>query len=99
MVVEAVSRWTGIAIPTQAIVPPAPAQPLIDLTGVDTPLQKAVWDTYNPFDDDLRLRKSPETFEMQRGLYPLRREFGAYRVTGAKVDDRAVLEKLGFQFE
>lgn len=96
MIVEAVSRWTGIAIPTQAIVPPAPAQPLIDLTGVDTPLQKAVWDTYNPFDDDLRLRKSPETFEMQRGLYPLRREFGAYRITGGKAADLPVLIKLGF---
>ena len=99
MIVEAVGRWIGCDIPTRHITPPAPAQPLIDLTGVPTPLQKAVWDTYNPFDDDLRLRKSPETFEMQRGLYPLRREFGAYHVAGASTTDRLILEKLGFRIE
>lgn len=96
MIVEAVSRWIGCDIPTQGITPPAPAQPLIDLKGVSTPLQTAVWDTYNPFDDDLRLRKSPETFEMQRGLYPLRREFGAYHIQGASATDCSILEKLGF---
>ena len=99
MIVEAVGRWIGLHIPTQGITPPTPAQPLIDLAGVSTPLQKAVWDTYNPFDDDLRLRKSPETFEMQRGLYPLRREFGAYRIREASETDRPVLEKLGFTLE
>ena len=99
MIVEAVGQWIGVHIPIQHITPPAPAQPLIDLTGVSTPLQKAIWDTYNPFDDDLRLRKSPETFEMQRGLFPLRREFGAYHIKGASTTDRMVLEKLGFNFE
>lgn len=99
MIVEAVGRWIDIHIPTQTITPPAPAQPLIDLTGVSIPLQKAVWDSYNPFDDDLRLRKSPETFEMQRGLYPLRREFGAYHIQGAPATDRPILENLGFILE
>lgn len=99
MIVEAVSRWIGCNIPTQHIAPPDPAQPHIDLAGIPTPLQKAVWDTYNPFDDDLRLRKSPETFEMQRGLYPLRREFGAYHIAGASATDRIILEKLGFRIE
>lgn len=99
MIVEAVSRWTGCDIPTREIMPPAPAQPLIDLTGVSTPLQEAVWSTYNPFDDDLRLRKSPETFEMQRGLYPLRREFGAYRITGVSEADLPIFTYLGFNIE
>jgi len=36
--------------------------------------------TYDIMADDRRLRKSPGTFEEQRGNYPVRREFGAYRI-------------------
>jgi len=37
--------------------------------------------TYDVKDDDSRLRKSVDTFEKQRGSYPLRREFQNYRPT------------------
>ena len=83
-------------IPTQNIVPPAPVREIIDLSGAANPLQQAVWESYNPFDDDLRLRKSPETFEMQRGLYPLRREFPAYYIKGIPPTGSPILENLGF---
>ena len=96
MIVEAVGKWIGKNIPTTGIVPPPPIRETIDLTEATNPLQTAVWESYIPFDDDSRLRKSPETFELQRGLYPLRREFPAYRITGASTKDASILKELGF---
>ena len=89
-------KWIKTDIPAQNIVPPAPVREIIDLSGAANPLQQAVWESYNPFDDDLRLRKSPETFEMQRGLYPLRREFPAYYIKGIPPTGSPILENLGF---
>ena len=96
MIVQSVGKWIKTDIPTQNIVPPAPVREIIDLSGAANPLQQAVWESYNPFDDDLRLRKSPETFEMQRGLYPLRREFPAYYIKGIPPTGSPILENLGF---
>ena len=96
MIVEAVGKWLGKNIPTTSIVPPPPTRETIDLTEATNPLQTAVWESYIPFDDDSRLRKSPETFEVQRGLYPLRREFPAYRITGSSTKDASILKELGF---
>ena len=94
MIVQSVGKWIKTDIPTQNIVPPAPVREIIDLSGAANPLQQAVWESYNPFDDDLRLRKSPETFEMQRGLYPLRREFPAYYIKGIPPTGSPILENL-----
>lgn len=96
MIVQSVGKWIKTDIPTQNIVPPTPVREIIDLSGAANPLQQAVWESYNPFDDDLRLRKSPETFEMQRGLYPLRREFPAYYIKGIPPTGSPILENLGF---
>ncbi|NJK98647.1 MAG: 4-phosphoerythronate dehydrogenase [Bacteroidales bacterium] len=70
---------------------------------------KVIWDimaevilsTYNVMEDDYRLRNSVSTFEKQRGEYPLRREFDAFKVqllnecvkTGQK------LRHLGFKIK
>ena len=99
MIVEAVGKWIEENIPTQNIVPPSPIREIIDLSGASYPLQTAVWESYTPFDDDLRLRKSPETFEMQRGLYPLRREFPAYHIIGLSPEETSIFKDLGFIIE
>ena len=44
-------------------------------------LKEAIDATYKIGNDDLTLRKSPETFEKQRGDYPLRREPPAFEIT------------------
>jgi erythronate-4-phosphate dehydrogenase len=81
-----------------------PLPPVTDIRGGDSghfeqDLLKIVNVSYNIADDCGRLRRSPETFEQQRGNYPLRREFPVYAVCGelgGKLRD-AVLA-LGFQY-
>ncbi len=65
----------------------------------DEILRKAILTTYNIIDDDFRLRKSPETFEEQRGNYPLRREFYTYEpeLINDKNDTKKLLNLLGFK--
>lgn len=54
--------------------------------------------TYPITEDSKRLKNSPETFEKQRGDYPVRREFPTYQVKCTNVPDTilAVIEELGF---
>lgn len=81
---------------------PAPSEPLItiDCRGKDDYeiLRDAVMRTYSIEHDDIRLRLSPKDFEKQRGDYPLRREFAAYKVklknAGTNVNE--MLRGLGF---
>ena len=63
-------------------------------------LAEAVASAYDVRQDDARLRRSPETFEKQRGNYPLRREFPAFtidRTSPLKEEQFEILRKLGFQ--
>jgi erythronate-4-phosphate dehydrogenase len=64
-------------------------------------IREAVNSAYNIEQDDLRLRLAPADFEKQRGDYPLRREFPAYRVRlkqgGTEVRNK--LKGLGFRIE
>jgi erythronate-4-phosphate dehydrogenase len=48
--------------------------------------------TYNVLEDDKRLRADPSGFESQRGSYPLRREFSAYKVLAG--ESSGLVEKL-----
>ncbi|MGN0872207.1 MAG: 4-phosphoerythronate dehydrogenase PdxB [Victivallales bacterium] len=59
-------------------------------------LAEAVFRSYDILSDDRRLRMSPAAFEQLRGDYPLRREFAAYRISGAD-DLAAIYSGLGFQ--
>jgi erythronate-4-phosphate dehydrogenase len=61
-------------------------------------LSELILATYNITDDDKRLRKSVETFEQQRGEYPLRREFQNYKVTlvNAEKNIESTIKELGF---
>ena len=59
----------------------------------------AIMFTYNVTEDDGRLRSSLETFEKQRGAYPLRREFFNFEITLAHPhsDAQKILTGLGFK--
>jgi erythronate-4-phosphate dehydrogenase len=59
----------------------------------------AVSHTYNIEEDDLKLRRSPQDFEKQRGEYPLRREFSFYslRLKNCSLTAKKSLEDMGFK--
>ncbi len=64
---------------------PAPEQSLdfeIDAAGksLQEVLSEAILYTYDVYADSDTLRQSPDTFEKQRGDYPIRREFTAFRL-------------------
>ena len=82
---------------------PIPVQPMLfelDCRGktLQQCLCEAIWHTYAVNDDDGRLRASPETFEQQRGDYPVRREFEAFliNVKDAIPEIESRLQALGF---
>ncbi len=78
---------------------PPPPFPRIDINAEEPQLEQiaqAVFAAYDILADDQRFRASPQTFEQQRGDYPLRREFSAYQVA-APQKDREIFRKLGFQ--
>lgn len=103
MVVQALSKhfdlplkdWFPATIPT-------PEQPVICVElsqhSQEQILADIILHTYPIRRDDLMLRQSVETFEDQRGNYPLRREFEAYSVEnhGFSSELKQVLIDLGF---
>jgi erythronate-4-phosphate dehydrogenase len=64
-------------------------------------IKEAVLRAYNILEDDERLRKSPDTFEKQRGDYPIRREFNNYTVKLRNCESRVneQLAVLGFNIK
>ena len=60
---------------------------------------EAVWPTYAIVDDNNRLRTSIAGFELQRGSYPIRREFQAYTIELANGNPQLAdfLTDLGFK--
>ena len=53
--------------------------------------------SYNINNDSERLKSSPETFEKQRGDYPLRREFPVFTVECRDAEIAEALTQLGFK--
>ena len=103
MSVQALSRFFGLDL--NAWVPlavPRPKRPTIELECRGLSQQaifgQLVRHTYDISADDRRLKESPQTFEKQRGDYPLRREFTAYavRLRNATADARSLAPALGF---
>ena len=104
MSVQAVSRFFGLGLDDwyQRNVPsPEPSEIDIEGTGktCEEILGEVVRATYDIRADDRRLRQSPETFETQRGEYPTRREFPAFRVrlTNGTSSCTNSIARLGFQ--
>jgi erythronate-4-phosphate dehydrogenase len=62
-------------------------------------ISEVVLSTYNVLEDDSVLRNSPETFEKQRGDYPIRREFENYNLilSNVNIDVIKKLTQLGFR--
>jgi erythronate-4-phosphate dehydrogenase len=103
MSIRALSRFFGLNLNAwvPATVPP-PEWPIIELDCTGLSLQavfsRLVRHTYDFPADDRRLRESPQTFEKQRGEYPLRREFTAYKVRllHASTDAQLLARTIGF---
>jgi erythronate-4-phosphate dehydrogenase len=64
-----------------------------------TIISKLVRSTYNILEDDHKLRNSPQTFEKQRGEYPVRREFGTFKINllHGNEEIEKIVKKIGFK--
>ena len=92
MSVQAVSQFFHLGLNDWKVDSlPAPENPVIYMEKED--VTKAVLHSYNILRDDAELRKNPALFEELRGNYPLRREYGAYRIEGCNSE---LLSELGF---
>jgi erythronate-4-phosphate dehydrogenase len=84
---------------------PEPAYPEIVIDGTgrsdEDIIREAVSRTYRIKVDNDKFRLSPSSFEKQRGEYPLRREFPAYKVSLLNSSDNtgSLLEKIGFRID
>jgi erythronate-4-phosphate dehydrogenase len=79
---------------------PLPSNPLIDISAFagsdDEIISGAILHTYSVYDDSVKLKKNPASFEKLRNDYPPRREFHAYRVKGKNELILNKLRALGF---
>lgn len=79
-----------------------PQLPFIKLNGSGKTsreiIAEAILHTYPINEDSQRLKNQPETFEKQRGDYPVRREFPAYTILPENIDEATliILKQLGF---
>lgn len=84
MAVESIDKHFNIGMGKIVITDiPKPAHPTITINeneDFEDIITKLILHTYPITEDDNRLRTSPQTFEKQRGEYPVRREFEAYTV-------------------
>lgn len=82
---------------------PEPLVPVIEIDMLEKSTSQvsseSILHTYPIMSDHKRLQDHPETFEQQRGQYPLRREFPAYTVhlRNGNPETFDLLEKLGFK--
>ncbi|SMO62670.1 erythronate-4-phosphate dehydrogenase [Saccharicrinis carchari] len=103
MSVQAISQYFGFPLNQwypQNIPSPQKSQITINAKGLTFQeiWTKAVLHTYSIAEDDARLRKSPDSFELLRGSYPLRREFEAYtlRIKNGTTQIIQKLSDMGF---
>lgn len=106
MIIRALSRFFDLGVNDwiPAEIPDPPVNTIrIDCTGKsdDMIVQEAISTTYDITDDDRHLRNSVDTFEKQRGEYPLRREYHAYHLTLSEDRPGVVrrLKRLKFNIE
>jgi erythronate-4-phosphate dehydrogenase len=104
MSVQALSRFFGLGLDAwYAEKVPLPAMTTLEVECGDLSVQAVVAGlvkrTYDVLADDARLRLSPETFEKQRGEYPLRREFPTYTLKLLKAPPglKTLVEAMGFK--
>ena len=103
MSVQGLSRFFGLGLDTwEPSGLPVPEKTVLKMDCAGRSLQQVLFEavtcSYNILADDERLRSSVNTFEKQRGTYPLRREFGSFgvRLENDRWDAGMVLQELGF---
>jgi erythronate-4-phosphate dehydrogenase len=103
MSVNAISKYFGLPLtdwyPNNVPVPEEVSITLPEKANYEETLLAAVNISYNVKSDWEKLIGSPETFEKQRGDYPLRREFPVFEVKGGSEEARAALTGLGFKMK
>jgi erythronate-4-phosphate dehydrogenase len=88
---------TKLSEAMRKIVIPAPARPVIDLSGFpDRRVERAILAAFIPLPVDAALRREPTSFEAFRSRYDHPREFGAYTISNATPEEAALLRRLGF---
>jgi erythronate-4-phosphate dehydrogenase len=81
---------------------PGPAKPEITIDPSGKTMQQivseAVLASYDVLEDDANFRQDPARFENLRNFYPIRREFGAFKVNlqGPCPGNPDILKKIGF---
>lgn len=105
MSVQALSRHFGLPLnewqPAFVPQPPGGTTMTIDAAGKSLAelYAEIILQTYDIADDTQRLRNAVSNFEKQRGDYPVRREFHAYRLCLKNAESRiaGIFTSLGFQ--
>lgn len=106
MSVQAISRKFNLGIDHwQCQQVELPEKTIFDLDGTGKSeqeiLAEAIGLTYPIFEDSDRLKSSPNTFEKQRGDYPVRREFPVFtlRLSDVNSETKNKLRQIGFNIE
>ena len=82
------------------VVPPALENPIIDLDKfTENRIEQAVLKSFNPLYVDKMLRENPNKFEWYRNNYQHPREFSAYTIIHATMEEAEVLQQLGFNVQ
>ena len=82
------------------VVPPALENPIIDLDKfTENRIEQAVLKSFNPLYVDKMLRENPNKFEWYRNNYQHPREFSAYTIIHATMEEAQVLQQLGFNVQ
>lgn len=96
---ENIERFFDVKIEKlKEVVPPAPADPVIDLAGIaEHRIEHVLFKSFQPLSVDRSLRATPEKFERFRANYHHPREFAAYTIVNATAEERALFDRLGFR--
>jgi len=79
------------------VIPPAPLEPVIDMNQfASNRIKQALLKPFNPLVPDKALRAEPEKFEWFRTNFHHHREFHAYTIANATLQEAALLQQLGF---
>lgn len=104
MSIQAISRKFKLGIDNwQCENVEMPENPQLFIDGKEKSVQQifaeAILATYPIWEDSKRLKHSPDTFEKQRGDYPVRREFPVYSIRAINVSSDMLikLKQFGFQ--
>ena len=82
------------------VVPPALENPIIDLDKfTENRIEQAVLKSFNPLYVDKMLRENPNKFEWYRNNYQHPREFSAYTIIHATMEEVQVLQQLEFNVQ